>query len=63
MLCKRQKRDSNSVIRRLRIKSKAKSRLKIHLYWLCTLPLVRPINEVDVQRLENEFVTGYFDGN
>ncbi len=27
------------------------------------LPLVRPINEVDVQRLENEFVTGYCDGD
>lgn len=27
------------------------------------MPLVRPINEVDVQRLENEFVTGYRDGD
>ena len=62
MLRKRQKRDSNSVINRLRIEPKAKSRFKIPLCWLRTLPLVRPINEVDVQRLENEFVTGYCDG-
>ena len=63
MLCKRQKQDLNFVISCLRIKSKAKSRLKTLLYWLCTLPLVRPINEVDVQRLENEFATGYRDGD
>ena len=55
MLRKRQKRDSNSVISRLRIEPEAKSRFRIPLYRLRTLPLVRPINEVDVQRLENEF--------
>ena len=63
MLRKRQKRDSNSVISRLRIEPEAKSHLRIPLCRLCTLPLVRPINEVDVQRLENEFVTGYCDGD
>ena len=63
MLCKRQKRDSNSVINRLHIEPKAKSRFSIPLCRLCTLPLVRPINEVDVERLENEFVTGYRDGD
>ena len=63
MLCKRQKRDSNSVINRLRIEPEAKSQFSILLCRLHTLPLVRPINEVDVQRLENEFVTGYRDGD
>ena len=63
MLRKRQKRDSNSVINRLRIEPEAKSRFSIPLCRLRTLPLVRPINEVDVQRLENEFVTGYRDGD
>ena len=63
VLRKRQKRDSNSVISRLRIKPEAKSRFKISLCRLRTLPLVRPINEVDVQQLENEFVTSYRDGN
>ena len=63
MLGKRQKCDSNSVINRLRIEPEAKSRFSIPLCRLCTLPLVRPINEVDVQWLENEFVTGYRDGN
>ena len=61
MLHKRQKGDSNSVISRLRIKPEAKSRFKIPLCQLCTLPLLRPINEGDVQRLENEFVTSYSD--
>ena len=63
MLRKRQKRDSNSVINRLRIELEAKSRFSILLCRLRTLPLVRPINEVDVQRLENEFVTGYCDSD
>ena len=31
--------------------------------WLRFLPLVRPMNKVDVQRLENEFVIGYRDGD
>ena len=63
MLRKRQKRDSNSVINRLRIELKAKSRFSIPLCRLRTLLLVRPINKVDVQRLKNEFVTGYRDGD
>ena len=48
MLRKRQKRDSNSVINRLRIEPEAKSYFKIPLCQLRTLPLVRPINGVDV---------------
>ena len=63
MLRKRQKRNSNSIINRLCIEPKAKSRLSIPLCWLRTLLLVRSINEVDVQRLENEFVSGYRDGD
>ena len=63
MLHKGQKRDSNSVISRLRIKSKAKLRFRIPLCRLRTLPHVRPINKVDIQRLENEFVRGYRDGD
>ena len=63
MLHKRQKRDSNSVISRLRIELEAKSGFKILLCRLRTLPLVKPINKVDVQRLENEFVIGYRDGD
>ena len=63
MLGNRQKCDSNSVINRLRIVPEAKSRFSIPLCRLRTLPLVRPINEVDVQRLENEFVTSYRDGD
>ena len=63
MLRKRQKCDSNSVINRLRIEPEAKSRFSIPLCRLHTLLLVRPINEVDVQRLENKFVTGYRDSD
>ena len=63
MLRKRQKRDSNSIINRLCIEPVAKSRFSIPLCRLRTLPLVRPINEVDVQRLENKFVTGYRDSD
>ena len=63
MLRKRQKRDSNSVINGLCIEPEAKLHFSIPLCRLRTLPLVRPINEVDVQRLENEFVTSYRDGD
>ncbi len=55
--------DTNSVIHRVRIKPLHKSRFSIPLCRLRCLPLVRPINEVDVTRLENEFVMGYRDGD
>ena len=58
-----QKEDSNTVIHRLRMKPIRKSRFPIPLCRLRCLPLVRPINEVDVGRLENEFVMGYRDGD
>jgi hypothetical protein len=41
----------------------AKSRFSIPLCRLQSLPLVRPISEVDVARLQNEFVMGYRDGD
>ena len=60
---KSQKEDSNTVIHRVQIKPLNKSRFSIPLCRLQCLPLVRPINEVDVSRLENEFVMGYRDGD
>ena len=62
-LRKLQKEHSNGVIQRLRIKPTSKSCFSIPLSRLRVLPLVRPINEVDVQRLECEFVMGYREGD
>jgi hypothetical protein len=58
-----QKEDSNSVIQRVRLKPLAKSRFSIPLCRLQCLPLVRPISEVDVVRLQNEFIMGYREGD
>lgn len=58
-----QKEDSNSVIHRVRLKPIGKSRFPIPLCRMRCLPLVRPLNDVDVNRLENEFVMGYRDGD
>jgi hypothetical protein len=58
-----QKDDSIAVIYRVRIKHLSKSRFSISLCRLQCLLLVRPINEVDVARLQNEFVMGYRDGD
>ena len=54
-----QKEDSYTVIHRVQFKHLGKSRLPIPLCHLRCLPLVRPIHDVDVARLENEFVMGY----
>ena len=62
-LRKSQKEDSNGVIQRLHIKSTNKSRFSIPLCRLRVLPLVRPINETEVERLECEFVMGYQEGD
>ena len=51
------------MIQRVRFKPLGKSRFAIPLCRLRCLPLVRPINDVDVARLENEFVMGYRDGD
>jgi hypothetical protein len=58
-----QKQDSNTVIQWVRFKPLGKSRFSIPLCRLRCLPLVRPVNDVDVARLENEFVMGYRDGD
>jgi len=63
MIWRSQKQDSNIVIQRVRFKPLGKSRFSIPLCRLRCLPLVRPINDVDVARLENEFVMGYRDGD
>ena len=51
------------VINIFRIKPVSKSRLCIPLCCMHALPLIRLVNEVDVQRLENEFVSSYHDGD
>jgi hypothetical protein len=58
-----QKEDSNTVIYMVRLKPIGESRFLIPLCRLRCLPLVRPINDVDVDRLENEFMMGYRDGD
>ena len=60
---RKQKKDSNTMIQRVRFKPIGKSRFPIPLCRLRCLPLVRPINEVDVGRLKNELVMGYRDGD
>ena len=60
---KSQKEDSNAVIQRHRINPIGKSCFAIPLCRLRCLPLVRPISEVEVNRLENEFVMGYREGD
>lgn len=55
--------DCIAVINRLCNIPIAKSRMNIPLCRLICCPLVRPIIEQDVQKLENEFVKGYRDGD
>ena len=57
------KKNSNAVIHRIWIKPLFKSRFVNSLCCLQCIPLIRPINEVDVARLENEFVMDYRDGD
>jgi hypothetical protein len=58
-----QEEDNIGVIHQIRIKPLAKSRFSIPLCCLQCLSLVRLISEVDVARLQNEFVMGYRDGD
>ena len=51
------------MIHQVQIKPLIKSRFSIPLCRLQCLPLVRPISEVDVAWLQNEFVMGYRDGD
>jgi hypothetical protein len=62
-LRKSQKGDSIGVIQHLWIKPTGESRLSIPLWRLRALPLVRPTSEVEVLRLECEFVMGYREGD
>ena len=52
----------NSLIGRLRMKPLSNSRFLIPLCRLIPLSIVRPILEIDVQLLKNEFVNGYREG-
>ena len=54
-----QKSDYNIVIYKLRTNPIKKSRFLIHLCRLKTYPKVRPIVDLDVEMLANEFVKGY----
>ena len=63
VLWKMQKQDSVAVINWLQMMPVLKSCLFIPLCRFRTLPLVRPIIEDDVQRLENKFVNGYRKGH
>lgn len=58
-LHKSQNEESNDIIQRLLIKPTDMFRFSISLCRLRGLFLVRPISEVEVQRLECEFVIGY----
>ena len=51
------------MIHRVQIKSFVKLRFSISLYRLWCLSLVQSINEVDVARLQNEFIMDYRDGD
>jgi hypothetical protein len=51
------------VIHRVQFKPIGKSCFPIPLCRLRCLPLVRPINDVDVAHLENEFVMDYRNGD
>lgn len=57
------KNDCVGIINRLRNAPQAKSRLRIPLCRLITCPLVRPIIEQDVRKLENDFARGYREGD
>ena len=58
-----QKQDSVAVINCLRMTPISKSHLLIPLCRMRIFPLVRPVIEGDVQRLENKFVNGYREGD
>ena len=57
----KEKLDSNAIIQDLRFKPHKSRRMKILLYWMTPLLLVRPILQPDMLRLEAEFVHGYRD--
>lgn len=54
--------DFNSIIRELKFKPHESSRFIIPLCRMISLPLVRPVLQTDVVRLQAEFVHGYSEG-
>ena len=57
------KEDTNFVIHEVRMKPLSKSHFNIPICCMRALSLVRPINEIEVQRLEKKFVNGYREGD
>jgi hypothetical protein len=55
--------DHNGLIESLRLSPRKKSRLQVPLCRMIVMDEVRAVGEVDVQRLESEFVNGYRDGD
>ena len=63
ILHKLQKEDFIAIINCLCMKPVSKSRLNIATYCMPALPLMHPILQVNVQKLENKFVCGYHEGD
>jgi hypothetical protein len=59
----KEKLDSNAIIQDLRFKPHEYGHMRIPLCRMTPLPLVRPILQPDVLRLEAEFMHGYKDGD
>lgn len=55
--------DTIGLINTLRIQPIMKSRLEVPLCRMIVMDEVRPVGEIDVQRLESEFMNGYRDGD
>lgn len=60
---KKLKVDTNGLINELRIVPVKKSRLQVPLCRMIVMDEVRAVGELDVQRLESEFVNGYREGD
>lgn len=60
---KKLKVDTNGLINELRIVPVKKSRLLVLLCRMIVMDEVRAVGELDVQRLESEFVNGYREGD
>jgi len=57
-----QKVDSVATITSLKMKPDRYSRMRIPLYRLVPMPMVRPTLSSDIQRMEQEFAHGYLNG-
>lgn len=58
LLRKTQKKDSRALLSSLTL-----ARIPIPLCRMISMPKVRPVSEVEIQKLENEFVHGYREGD